>query len=92
MAPLGVVESAAPPSGPEGSASTPLVVLWSTLEGPTAAIRTLSAMRVTTATESSSSKTIDPTSPSDIDCAVTYEEGWLAGFTPVRLPLEAVLA
>lgn len=37
------------------------------LDGPTAARRTLSAIRVTTATESSSSKTIDPTSPREID-------------------------
>lgn len=61
-------------------------------DGPTAARRTLSAILVTTATRSSSSKTIEPTFPRDTDCAVTYEEGWLAGFTPVRLPLDAFLA
>lgn len=68
------------------------VVTSAGFDGPTAARRTLSAILVTTATRSSSSKTIEPTSPSDTDWAVTYDEGWLAGFTPVRLPLEAFFA
>jgi hypothetical protein len=49
---------------------------------------------VTTATSfwSSSSKIIEPTSPRGMDGAVTNDAGWLAGFTPVRFPLDEVTA
>lgn len=67
-------------------------LLWFNVDGPMAARRTLSAMRVITADRPSSSNTIDPTSPKETDCAVTYDDGWLAGFTPVRFPPETVLA
>jgi hypothetical protein len=52
----------------------------------------LSAILVTTATKFSSSKTIDPTWLRGTDVAVTNDDGWLAGFTPVRLPLGSFVA
>lgn len=58
----------------------------STLAGPTTASTTLSPIRVTIATRLSCSKTIDPTSPNETDGAVTNDDGWLAGLTPVRFP------
>jgi hypothetical protein len=61
-------------------------------EGPTAASKTLSAIFVTTATCSSNSNTIEPTSPNDTDGVVINNEGWLAGLTPVRFPVDAVFA
>ena len=62
--------------------------------GPTTASRTLSAILVTMETWfwSSSSKTIEPTSPNGTDGAVMKDDGWLAGLTPVKLPLGAFTA
>lgn len=89
LRPLGVDPTGPLPVRVGGAGSSSGI---SSFDGPTAPRRTLSAIFVTTATSPSSSNTMDPTSPKEVDCAVTYDDGWLAGFTPVRFPVDAFFA